>query len=73
MIFVCWLDKNAWNHRFFRIVADLNLFRFACCFGFGLGLGFADVLGLGVVLTGIAFFSGTFGSYFNGATSSLCY
>lgn len=68
MIFVGWLDKNARDQRFFRVVADLNLFNLAYCFGFGLGL--CLILGLGLTLAGGGCFSGTFGSYF-GATSCL--
>ena len=58
-------------HRFFRVVADLNLFSLAYCFGLGLGFGLVEVLVLGTTLAGIAAFSGAFDSYF-GASSSFC-
>ena len=65
MIFVGWLDKNARDQRFFRVVADLNLFSLAYCFGFGLG--FCLVLGLGLILAG----GGTFGSYLGVTSCSI--
>ena len=73
--FCIMLDKNARNHRFFRVVADLNLFSLAYCFEFVLD--FCLVLGLGLTFAGLDSFSGTLGYYLRvtsclvgGATSS---